>query len=379
MLPAKSLTDEESSSASGSCAADGLSSGMPPQTFDALLRSVKRGDVAPAYYLYGSEDLLKEEVVRAVVDRVLDPGLREFNFDQRSAAQADAEEVYSLCRTPAMMAERRVVVLRDVEAWKRKTKARSVALAYLAKPSPDSVLILVQGAGEEKEDKDLARLALSVECEPLPPERAARWLAHRARQLGIEVESEAADALVRAVGSDLGALATELEKLSAVSADGPIAADRVAELVGIRHGETIFDWRDAVFDGEGARAARVVGPVLDQAGASGVKLLTLLGATLTGVGVARGAYDRNVRGPRLENAIVQLLFRARPGMQLLGYKEEANRWARWAPDWPPVRIRRALRDALAADTALKNTTISDERGLLVDLVLRIGVATPEPV
>ena len=352
---------------------------MPPQTFDALLRSVKRGDVAPAYYLHGSEDLLKEEVVRAVVDRVLDPGLRDFNLDQRSAAQADAEEVYSLCRTPAMMADRRVVVLRDVEAWKRKTKARNAALEYLAKPSPDSVLLLVQGAGDEKEDKDLARLALSVACDPLPPDRAARWVARRAKQLGIEVEGAAADALVRAVGNDLGALATELEKLSAVSADGPIAADRVAELVGIRQGETMFDWRDAVFDGDAVRAARLVEPVLDQAGASGVKLLSLIGATLTGVGVARGAYDRNVRGPRLENAILQQLYRARPGGLLLNYKDEAKRWARWAADWSPARIRRALRDALAADTALKNTTISDERGLLVDLVLRIGAATPEPV
>jgi hypothetical protein len=31
----------------------------------------------------------------------------------------------------------------------------------------------------------------------------------------------------------------------------------------------------------------------------------------------------------------------------------------------------ALRAVLAADTALKNTTISDERGILTDLVLRM--------
>ena len=106
----------------------------PPQTIDTLLRSLKRGDVAPAYYFYGAEDLLKEEAIRGLLDRVLDPGLRDFNLDQRSAAQADAEEVYSLCRTPAMMADRRVVVLSDVEAWKRKTRARTVVLDYLAEP-----------------------------------------------------------------------------------------------------------------------------------------------------------------------------------------------------------------------------------------------------
>jgi DNA polymerase-3 subunit delta len=351
---------------------------MPPQTFDALLRSVNRGDVAPAYYFYGSEDLLKEEAIRAVIDRVLDPGLRDFNLDQRSATQTDAEEVYSLCRTPAMMADRRVVVLRDVEAWKRKTKARAVALGYLAKPSPDCVLLLIQGAADEKEDKDLAHLAVSVAFEPLPPKRAGRWILHRARQLGIEVEPDAAELLLRVVGSDLGALAAELEKLAAVSDGAPATADRVAALVGIHHGETIHDWRDALFDGDAARAARLLEPVLSQAGVSGVRLLTLLGTTLVGIAATRAAYDRNLRGSRLEAAAFQLLLRARPSVLAgLSYKDEARRWARWAQTWSPERIRAGLRAALAADTALKSTMITDERGVLLDLVFRMAVSLPE--
>src|SRR6266542_1198033 len=307
---------------------------MPPQTIDALLRSLKRGDVAPAYYLYGAEDLLKEEAIRAVLDRVLDPGLRDFNFDQRSAAQADPEEVYSLCRTPPMMADRRVIVLRDVE-----------------------------------EDKDLTRLAVPIACHPLPPERAARWVLRRAGQLGTEIEPGAAELLVRVVGVNLAALAAELEKVVAASDELPVTAERVAALVGIRHDETMYDWRDAVFEGDAARATRLLGPVLDQGAVTGVKLLTLVGTTLVGVGSARAGYDRNLRGSRLEDATFQLLLRARPTLIGLSYREEAKRWARWAPSWPAGRLRAALREAVAADTALKNTTISDERGVLLDLVL----------
>ncbi len=346
---------------------------MPPQTIDTLLRSLKRGDVAPAYYFYGAEDLLKEEAMRAVLERVLDPGLRDFNLDQRSAAQADPEEVYSLCRTPPMMADRRVIVLRDVEAWKRKTKARGVALDYLSKPSPDCVLLLIQGATDEKEDKDLARLTMAVACEPFRPERAARWVLHRAKQLGIEAEPGAAELLVRLVGVNLAALAAELEKLAAMTDGPPVTAERVAALVGIRHDETMYDWRDALFDGDAARAGRLLGPVLDQPGVTGVKLLTLVGTTLVGVGATRAGYDRNLRGSRLEDATFQLLLRARPALTGLSYKDEAKRWARWAPVWPASRLRGALREAVAADTALKNTTISDERGVLLDLVLRIAV------
>ncbi len=344
---------------------------MPELSIDALLRAVRRGEqLAPVIYLHGPEDLLKDEAVRGVIEHVLDPGLRDFNLDLRSATQLDPETVYSLCNTPPMMAEQRVVVIRDVEAWKRKAKAKDIFLAYLERPAPETIVLLVQGAGEENEDKELARRAASVACEPLPPERAAKWVQHRAKQHGVAIEPTAADHLVRAVGSDLAALAAEVEKLAALAEEGPVTADRVGELVGVRHGETIYDWRDAVLDQDAARASRLLAPVLAQAGVSGVKLVTLLGTTLVGVGAARSFCDRKLRGAQLEDAIFKLLLRSRV-FGLLSYKDESRRWARWAAVWPPARHRAALRAAVAADAALKGTTISDEHGILLDLVLTL--------
>jgi DNA polymerase III subunit delta len=58
---------------------------MPAHSLDALLRSLAKGELAPVYYLHGPEEVLKDEAVRAVVERALDPALRDFNFDQRSA------------------------------------------------------------------------------------------------------------------------------------------------------------------------------------------------------------------------------------------------------------------------------------------------------
>jgi hypothetical protein len=40
-------------------------------------------------------------------------------------------------------------------------------------------------------------------------------------------------------------------------------------------------------------------------------------------------------------------------------------------------VRAALRAALEADQALKSTTLSDERGVLTDLVLRLGLRAAE--
>jgi DNA polymerase III subunit delta len=354
---------------------------MPPQTYDALLRSLTKGELAPVYYLHGPEDILKDEAIRAIVDRALDPGLRDFNFDQRSAGQLDPEDIFALCTTLPMMAERRVVVLRDVEGWKRKPRARAAFLRYLEHPAPETVVVLVQSAPADREkdpgpDKDLTRGAYAVACEPLPPERARRWLLRRAAGLAVTLEDAAAEHLLLATGNDLGAVAAELQKLAALPAGAPLTAEQVGALVGVRHGETTFDWRDAVLDRAAGRAAAMLGPLLDQPGVTGVRLVTLLGTTLAGVGLARTQHDRGLRGASLE----RLVFDRIRQLRLFGlpdWKRESAQWARWAGTWPAGRIRFALGAARDADQALKHTTISDERAILTDLALRLAMARAE--
>jgi DNA polymerase-3 subunit delta len=349
---------------------------MPAQTYDALLRSLAKGELAPVYYLHGPEDILKDEAVDAILDRALEPGLRELNLDQRSAGQLDPEAIFALCTTLPMMATRRAVVLREVEAWKRRPKTRAAFLSYLERTVAETVVILIQGATETDADRDLVRGAFSVECEPLAPERARRWLMRRAKRLGVALEDAAADHLLAATGGELGAVAAELEKLRALPSDQPITADQVGALVGVRHGETVYDWRDAALDGAGGRAARMLAPLLDQSGVTAVRLVSLLGTSLIGVGMARSHYDRRIRGGQLERLVFDRLRQLRI-FGLPDWKAESARWARWAAVWPNERVYSGLRAARDADQALKNTTVSDELGILTDLVLRLALERRE--
>jgi DNA polymerase III subunit delta len=349
---------------------------MPAHSFDTLFRALNHGDLARAYYFYGPEDVLKDEAVRAVVDRALDPGLRDFNFDQRSAGQLEPEDIHALCNTLPMLANRRVVLIRDVESWKRKTRSRSEFLRYLERPCPETLVILVQGSAEENEDKELSRGTYNVRFDPLPAERAIKWASHRAAQLGFGLAPDAAEHLVQAVGADLGSLASELAKLGSLASSGPLTVERVGELVGVRRGETMWDWRAAVLQDQSALAVTLLPAILAQPGVSGVKLISAVGTGLVGVGVARSFYDKGSRGRALEDAVFRALLKNRPA-GLLGYREEASRWSRWAPRWPGERIRSGLRAALETDLALKNTAVSDEQGLVANLVLRLGIRSVE--
>ncbi len=351
---------------------------MPEQTFDATLRALKKGDIAPVYYLVGAEDLLKADLAREITDRVLDPALRDFNFDQRTATSLDPEELSTLLNTLPMMADRRVVILRDVEGWQKKARGRAELLRYLARPAAETVLVLVQGGADPDPESELSKLALTVRCNALPPDRVLRWLSHRSEQLGITLEAEAAEHLLHAVGSDLMTLDAELSKLASLAPGTALTRELVGDLVGVRHGETMFDWRDAIFDDATARALTLLRPVLDQSGISGVKLVSLLGTTLAGILLARAHREKGMKGGALESAIFRSLLASRP-FGLGEWKAEAGKWARWSERWPAARLSAGLRATLATDQALKNTTLSDEEALLGELVMRLGVSRAERV
>jgi DNA polymerase-3 subunit delta len=336
---------------------------------------LKQAAPTSCYYFYGPVDLLKDEAVAELVDRFLDPSLRDFNFDQRSANQLAPEDIEPLCNTVPMMAERRMVVIRDIEAWSRKTRARSAVLAYLEKPAPETILILVQGSAEEKPDAELEARSTAIHFDKLRRDHAEKWLGKRAAKRGVTLAPEASAHLVTVLGDDLGLLAAELEKLAGLAGNAPVSLEQVESLLGVRHGETPDDWCREVLTGNPGKAVAMLPYVLDQAGVSGVRLLMQLGTHLTGLAAVRAQYDKGARGRALQSAAWDVLKRVR--VWGVNWGEAANLWSAAAPRWGRDQVRQALRAARDADQALKNTTISTDVGILTDLILGLSAPAAE--
>ena len=352
---------------------------MAALTLDVLFRSLKKGARVsePVYLLYGDEDVLKDEAIRALIAAAVGES-SDFNLDVRFAADLTPESFHALVNTPPMLAERRAVVVRGVEQLgKRKTQLRDEVVRYLAAPNPTTVLVLVVAAGEEP-DPDFVRASASVDMEPLAAERVPRWMQHRATTLGITLAPDAAELLVKAVGNDLTTISRELEKLAGLAAGTgrPVTAEDVSSLVGVHRGETVFDLVDAALERRVARAAQLVEPVLEQAGMSGVKIVSLLGTHLVGTALARSERDRGLPLARLPEALSRQMQSVRP-YGLRSYKEEAARWTAWSGLWSARELGHALRAALRADNALKTATVSDDRGILTQLVLGFAVMKKE--
>ncbi|HEV2641396.1 MAG TPA: hypothetical protein VGT98_01750, partial [Candidatus Elarobacter sp.] len=197
---------------------------------------------------------------------------------------------------------------------------------------------------------------------------------HHAKELGAEITGDAAELLHEAVGSDLFQLASELDKLASYTNGGEITEDAVAEVVGVRRGETAGDFLDRVLRRDAMGALELVRHVLAQPKTTGVSLVMALSTQMLALAWGCCRLDSGLPQSRLEGEYFGLLKStgAYPGR---AWGTAAKAWAAAARDWSTDECDRALHALLSADVALKETKVSSEEQILSTAVLAICAAS----
>jgi len=346
---------------------------MSASSLKTLRDALKRRSFDGAYYILGDDDYQKDDAVRQLIEAALDPGSRDFNLDTRRAPELDAETLGILLSTPPMMAERRVIAIRDVGTLKKDV--RKVLDEYLRRPAPDLLLILTSSAGS-KADSALSASTTQLQFDPLSGDRIPKWITHHATtELKVGISGPATELLQAAVGSDLHQLARELDKLASYveGRDKEISEDDVAAVVGVRRGETQADFLDAVADRNVTRALELIPHVLAQPKTTGVSIVMSLTTQMLAISWGRAKLDEGLSRSRLSQGYFDLLketgaYAGRP------WGSATAMWARSAERWSRSALDRALDALLEADIALKESRVSSDEQLLATVALSLCAA-----
>ncbi len=153
-------------------------------------RELEQGKVAPVYLFYGAEDFLVAQALEAVQSHVLAGIPVDFNFDQYHGTDCDPRAVVESADMLPMMAERRLVVLREAFALKPSGLRRLVD--YLASPSPTTVLVMTAGqipkTRKPEDTGDVARAQAETQAETAEKGATVQDLVKAARKAGRVVE-----------------------------------------------------------------------------------------------------------------------------------------------------------------------------------------------
>lgn len=323
---------------------------------DPILEALERRGKGGVFFLSGEDAFRRDRAAEALVRAHLDDGTSAFNLDRYHGSDLEVETLASVLATPPMMAEWRVVEVREVEALSSSSRFRELLLATAQNPPPGLALVLVSAPTTgAKFWKDLQKAATSVQFGALTDDEVPAWLMEHARStLGVAMDEDAARALGAAVGTDLGVLARELDKLRDYVQEGRPITRADVEAAGTHlPRQDRWKWFEMVGERRFDEALEAL-PVLLGQGESGVGLVIGLSTQLLRLAVAR------TRGP---DALSDAL---EPRMRWLTRKivPQARRWS-------PDELEAAIVGLLRADRLLKASGVGDEAILEEWLLARL--------
>ncbi|MGQ0541113.1 MAG: DNA polymerase III subunit delta [Blastocatellia bacterium] len=251
---------------------------------DDLREQLRKREISPVYALFGEETYLRDIAAKTIADLSFAEGdFRDFNDDKFSLNTADSlRAALSAAEQLPMMVARRVVRITDVRVSSTSNKdtlkedSEAALAAYLANPSPSSVVIFVADelSGNRKLTKLLKAKAAAVEFAKLDDSELTKWARDMFAERGCEIDPAVPRKLIGLVGSDLRRLKNEVEKLSTAALQGKVVtAELVDSLVPNSREISNFDLTDHLLAGERRKALEILKKILDD----GAEPLALLG------------------------------------------------------------------------------------------------------
>jgi DNA polymerase-3 subunit delta len=320
-----------------------------------LREELLAGVIRPAYLVVGEEPLLRDDALALLREAVLAGGPEDFNFDRLDGESARPAALLNAVGTLPVMAERRLVMLREPESArggaKELTDAVTEAVSALGAES-DAVLVVVAAKADRRAlwAKAFRGPAAEVRCDPPRGGREVAVFVHEeAKRQGVAIERGAAELLAERVGPQLLFLRREIEKAALLAGPGePVTRDHVAAGTCDVAEEPIWDLTDAIGDGRVADALIALARIL-RAGSAAPQVLGALAAHF------------------------RKLLRLRTGGRAAGPPFVVRKLERQAGRYTPRRLSACLRAIHDTDVALKGAGALGPEMALERLV--IGLAS----
>lgn len=213
-----------------------------------IINDVKNGNFVPVYLLMGTEPYYPDLVCDEIIKYALTDSERDFNQTVFYGLDTDAGTVASECRSYPMMAERRLVVVKEAQSMKTLEDLAT----YAADPMESTVLvILMHGASADKRRalyKNVQKKGVVLVSDALRDYEMPQWITSFYKSRGLDIEPAAAALLAEYAGTDMSRIMLETEKMQKNLPEGTVrvnAAD-IEKNVGISRQFSIFELTKAL-------------------------------------------------------------------------------------------------------------------------------------
>jgi DNA polymerase-3 subunit delta len=219
------------------------------EDFKKIVKDVRAKSFKPVYLLHGEEAFFIDRVAEEIERNALEEHERDFNLTVLYGKDSDPEQVKDACLRYPMMAERQVVVLREANAW--RIDAFDKLEAYFKSPTPTTVLVIMykhkKADGRKAFIKEIGKKGVVFTSDKLKEDQLPDWITKYVQFQKRKIGQREAVLLAEHLGSDLGKMTKEVEKLCLVTEEGgTITGDLIQRNVGISKEYNIFELQNAI-------------------------------------------------------------------------------------------------------------------------------------
>lgn len=293
----------------------------------------------------GEEAFLLSEALKLIRRHVVDEATKDFNYDHFFVGNDSVSRVSDTAEMLPMMANRRLVIYRDVEKLKEKEWEQLYNL--IENPQDSTCLILVANHVDKRKKyyKACFKNGRVVELRKPYDNQVPAWIDYIAYNHDIKMSRPAIDLLHQLVGSQLSDLNSEVAKLKQFLGDiNEVTEEHILKVVSRVRMDSVFDLTEAIGKKDRAEALTYLANLLEH-GQNELAAIALVLRHLRIIAAIKEGLREGLRGAKLcTKAGVPSFF-------LQKYLFQCEKWT-------TQQISLAVKALHETDQAIKSSPIS---------------------
>ena len=225
-----------------------------------IVNDIKAGNIKPIYFLMGEEPYYIDKLSDYIEQNVLSEDEKGFNQTVLYGRDVTIEDIVSTAKRYPMMAERQVVIVKEAQDLSRTIDKLE---NYVENPMLSTVLVFCYKYKtldkRKKLPKLIAKLGVLFESKKLYENQIGEWIKRILSGKSYSIEPKANAMLVEFLGTDLGKINNELEKLQIILPKGStITPKHIEENIGFSKDFNNFELLNALGSKNQMKAYQIV-------------------------------------------------------------------------------------------------------------------------
>ena len=225
-----------------------------------IVSDIQKGDIKPIYFLMGEEPYYIDKISDYIEETILTEEEQGFNQMLIYGRDSSIDDIVANAKRYPMMAERQVVIVKEAQDL---AKTIDNLESYAENPQPTTVLVLCYKYKKldkrKKIYKAISKTGVIFEGKKLYENQVGDWIIKNLKGRGYSISPKAAQILVEFLGTDLGKIDNELQKLQLICPKGTtITPELIEENIGISKDFNNFELRNAIGQRDTLKAHQII-------------------------------------------------------------------------------------------------------------------------